>query len=168
MKSRYQHQEGQPFHISIGAVVVNGDGEILVHKRERARAPEQFGDNFIDRDEVYILMRESLEEEETIVECVLRGVREEFGCTGTVGKYLGAVQATVPSRTGPMEKTTPYFLVTDVQEVGPREEDNESFSVLEWHPAEFLRERMVGQGGAIRPDLDESRIIEAYIRYGRG
>ena len=167
MSSLYQAKESQPFHISVGAVVVNEEGEILVHKRERSKATEQFDDNFVDRDEVYILVRESLEEGETLEQGVLRGVREEFGLEGKVDMYLGALRTQIQTeRIGSWEKTTLYFLVI-AGEAGTRMEDEESFSALEWHEPEFLIERMKGPGGHDRSDLDESKIVEAYVKYGK-
>jgi ADP-ribose pyrophosphatase YjhB (NUDIX family) len=165
MSSLYQSKKTSPFHISAGAVLVNAEGKVLVHRRIKSEAPEQFANNFTARDEVYILMRESLEDGETIEEAVQRGVQEEFGMKCEVEKYLGSIQGTVPGKDGTWswEKTTLYFQAK-AGAACERASDDESFSRLEWHDPEFLIERMRGQGG-VRPDLDESKILEAYVRY---
>ncbi len=169
MTSLYQAKRIAPFHISVGAVVVNEEGKILVHKRNRENATEQFADNFTDRNEIYLLMRESLEDNETLKQAVLRGCREEFGVEGIVTKYLGDLQATIHAggndKAWEWQKTTLYFLVTWKGVLQERQQDNESFSVLEWHDPEFLLEHMRGQGGEERRDLDESEIIKRYLAY---
>jgi len=59
-------------------------------------------------DEVYHLMRESLEGNESIHDAVLRGVQEEFGATGIVDKYLGSKidMITSPTKPHPDEGST--------------------------------------------------------------
>jgi ADP-ribose pyrophosphatase YjhB (NUDIX family) len=164
MSSPYQAQHERPFHISAGAVVVNDEGKILVHKRMREKAPPQFADNFVNGDDVYIHMRESLEKDETLEQAATRGLKEEFGMTTEVGKYLGTLSVRI--RTGDpiweWEKTTLYFQAV-AGEQGERVIDSEAFSILEWHEPEFLIEHMRGQGGEDRKDLDESKIIENYV-----
>jgi 8-oxo-dGTP pyrophosphatase MutT (NUDIX family) len=163
--SVYQAKKGQPFHISAGALVVNEDGKIVVHKRTKGQMPEQFADNFADeRSEIYLLARETVKDGESLAEAALRGVREEFGIEGTIERFLGTIVASIA--TGPegrMEKTTPYFLIRCEQQ-GDRVMDEEGHSVLEWHDPDFLIARMRGQGGENRCDLDESKIIEAYVK----
>ena len=166
MASLYQARRDNPFHISVGAVVVNGEGKILVHKREKHAAPLPFQSEFLDRNEIYILARETVEDDESLEQAVLRGVAEEFGVAGRVEKYLGArsLVITTGNPAWEWEKTTLYFQVTPIGEA-ERVIDDESFSVLEWHDPDFLIERMRGQGGKDRSDLDESKIIETYAKY---
>ena len=133
MRSKYQNQEGQPFHISVGAILVNQEGEICVHavqKRDVRQDVREAMDS-VGIDTAYYLMRESLEDGETLEEAVLRGIYEEFGATGTVTKYLGAISGRGFSEIGMLEK------------MGPQ------------------------RGITIRDDMDESKIIEAYIQYGK-
>lgn len=87
-----------------------------------------------------------------------------FGIEGKVIRFLGSVVVSiVVGKYGRVEKTTPYFQIQMMSQ-GERMMDEEGFSVLEWHDPEFLIERMSGQGGADRKDLDESKIIETYVR----
>src|SRR3989344_2167305 len=112
MRSMFQHPEGSPFHISVGAVVVNHEGKILTHKRTQETTPAQFLYTIDGLNEVYTLMRESLEENESLETAVLRGVQEEFGIVGKVEKYLGSIVGQIVPKTGtPYEKTTLYFSV---------------------------------------------------------
>jgi ADP-ribose pyrophosphatase YjhB (NUDIX family) len=166
MSSLYQGTEQLPFHISVGAVIVNEKNEILVHKRIKGQVPEEFNDSFGNLAEVYLLMRESLENGETLEEAVHRGMQEEFGVKGTVEGYLGSIQVSISSSSYVWEKTTLYFKVA-LREIGMRPvDDEEAESVLEWHTPDFLIERMKEQSeNKERPDLDESKIIEAYVRF---
>ena len=165
--SIYQAKRDNPFHISVGGLVVNADGKIRVHKRMKSKAPPQFQDDFLEREELYLLARETIEDGESLVEAVQRGVSEEFGIEGKVEKYLGALSVKTLAGRDPKwewEKTTLYFLVTPIGDA-PRVADDESFSDLEWHPPEFLIERMQGQGGEHRKDLDESKIVKTYVAH---
>jgi ADP-ribose pyrophosphatase YjhB (NUDIX family) len=155
-----------PFHISVGAIVVNDKGKILVHKRVRENTPERFLDSLGDLNEVYLLMRESLENGETLEEGVRRGIQEEFGVEGVVDGYLGSLQTMIPSTRGAWEKTTLYFRV-QVTKIGERpQDDGEAHSILEWQDANFLISKMKEQGkNTKRLDLDESKIIEAYVKF---
>ena len=164
--SRYQHSAASPFHISVGAVLVNDEGKVCVHKRTKETVPPEFRDKLGTLGELFVLMRESLEEGETLAECVMRGVHEEFGAEGELGTYLGSVQTRItPGTPYEFEKTTLYFTVR-LTSIGVRPEDEESDSELEWHDPEFLIERMRAQGEQTgRGDIDESKILEAYVRY---
>lgn len=168
MSSLYQHKLNNPFHISVGAVVVNEEGKILVHKMAQKDVPadvaEAFNYSMIANEELYLLMRETLEDGETLEEAVIRGVAEEFGVEGKVIKYLGSIVSKAFARENEFEKTTLYFQVELIQQ-NERPEDPESFSILEWHKPEFLIEKMKSQRNEKRTDLDESKIIEAYVKF---
>ncbi len=165
MRSIFQHSEGNPYHISVGAVLVNAEGKICVHAF-RVDGLEPWQQVVLGTAEhLYILMRESLEEGETLDEAVLRGIQEEFGATGIVKRYLGSIQArALSTRKGAFEKTTLYFEVecTGLGERSP--DDEESHSTIEWHDPDTLIAKMRSQKNDVRDDLDESKIIEAYVR----
>jgi ADP-ribose pyrophosphatase YjhB (NUDIX family) len=166
MTKIFQHSENSPFHISVGAVLVNDKGHILVHKTDSTNIPKELAHLLGGLDEAYILMRESLENDETLEQCVARGLREEFGAKGDLLKYLGAISTPVAARTRTFEKTTLYFLV-QLTSQGPRPmDDEESFTELVWMEPGELIVAMKRQGAqAQREDLDESKIIEAYVKY---
>lgn len=67
----FQAKNEQPYHLSIGAVLFNEDGRVACH-----HFPEILG-----QKDIYILMRESVEDEETPLETLQRGLEEEFGAT---------------------------------------------------------------------------------------
>lgn len=163
MKRLFQHSEGNPYHISVGAVLVNAKGEICVHHYTKENVPEQYGANMGGLSEVRILMRESLENGETLEEAVSRGLVEEFGAEGELIRYLGSLRVNIKGRLRTFEKTTLYFQVRCTK-LGDRPvDDDESFSTLEWVSPALLIERMREQGKeATREDLDESKIIETY------
>lgn len=161
--SLFQHSPENPFHISVGAVLVNEGGKILAHRALASAIEPDYRYKLGGLDEAYILMRESLEDSETLEKGVARGLAEEFGATGTIERYLGSIQITVEG----FEKTTLYFLVR-LDGLGERPKDDaESFTELVWMEPKELAAKMRAQGAkAGRTDLDESKAIEAYLRYG--
>ena len=166
MRSLFQHREGSPFHISVGAVVINDAGKILTHKRTQKTTPAQFLYTIDGLEEVYTLMRESLEENESLESATLRGVREEFGIEGKIEKYLGSYVGTiVPEKGVPYEKTTLYFSVQVINQGERPMDDGEAHSELLWVDPKDLIEKMIYQGAnTIRTDIDESKIVEAYLK----
>lgn len=169
MTSLYQHQTQSPFHISVGAVLVNADGKIMVHKKTAETTPAEFLHTNGGLSEVYILIRESVEDGETLEQAVLRGLQEEFGVIGKVVKYLGSIQIpTLHARIRTFEKTTLYFLVTYVSQCERSVDDGEAHSELIWADPTFLLKQMQEQGRrANREDLDESKIIESFMTFGK-
>lgn len=165
MTSIYQHTVENPFHISVGAVLVNEKGEVCTHAFSRSELPEDVR-AAIDTDRVYILMRESVEDGETLVEAVERGLKEEFGALGTVKRYLGSLRGRAMSSKGfgTFQKTTLYFLV-ELTSMGERPDDDESSSELEWLEPRVLIERMRAQKSNSRDDMDESEILENYLAH---
>jgi ADP-ribose pyrophosphatase YjhB (NUDIX family) len=163
MTSIYQHTAENPFHISVGAVLVNGEGAVCVHTFPVSDLAEDLRAT-LSVDRLHILMRESLEEGETLSEAVLRGLQEEFGATGTIKRYLGSLCGRAFSPKGSFEKTTLYFLV-ELDQMGERPDDLESSSELRWIEPELLIEQMRAQRSDVRDDLDESKIIENYVTY---
>ena len=163
MTKLFQHSPENRFHISVGAVLVREDGKICVHKMTKDKTPARYTRAFESGEEIFILMRESLENQETLEDAVLRGIKEEFGATGAIRRYLGSLVSEVRLHEYPFEKTTLYFEVS-LKELGPRLEDEESYTDLEWHHAEELIRLMKAQASGVA-DLDESKIIESYVRY---
>lgn len=168
MRSLHQNKPEQPFHVSVGAVVVNAKGEVLVHKRTPETTPPQYLHTLGGLNECYTLMRETIEDNEPIEQAVLRGVREEFGIEGKIRMYLGSIQARAEKKDGtPWEKTTLYYLVIVEREGVRSTDDGEAHTELVWERPESLLEKMKEQGArSQREDLDESKIIDTYLRYG--
>jgi len=146
-----------PTHLSVGAVLRNELGQILCHHFDKSP-----GEGLSD---IYVLMRETVENNESLEASVHRGLMEEFGATGTITKYLGPIIGNYPEAdpTQMTEKTTLYFLV-EVIDFDPARRhtgDAESASVLQWQTPEFLIEKMTAQRARVgdRGDLDESPIL---------
>jgi hypothetical protein len=163
MKKLFQHSPENPYHVSVGAVVVK-DGKILVHNHVKKLMPEKLHFFLGDLDSAYTLMRESLENNESLEEAVLRGVQEEFGIEGEVVRYLGSIQADIPEF-GEFEKTTLYFQIAFQSEGVRSPHDEESHTLLEWHEPGHILKLMEEQLAVTkRADLSESKIIQAYLK----
>lgn len=144
--------------------MVNSEGKILSHKITKENIPEEHKEKMENISEVYILMRESLENGETLEQGIERGLQEEFGMKGDIQKYLGSIQIDIPQEG--FEKTTLYFQVTLTHEGQRPADDAESYTTLEWMDPGILIKKMKEQGEkSTRGDLDESKIIESYVRY---
>jgi len=163
MASQFEHTEAQPFHISVGAVLVNDEGKIMAHKLRTENMKPEHRYKLGGLEEAYILMRETIENGESLEEAVARGLKEEFGAEGVIQKYLGSLQFEVEG----FEKTELFFSVKLTTLGERRADDAEAASELVWETPQFLIERMKEQGKrADRRDLDESKIIETYLTYG--
>ncbi len=149
----------KPYHLSIGAVVVNKEGKVCCHYFKSVKIP---GD-LTALDDFYILMRETPELDETIVETLNRGLMEEFGITGEVITYIGSIQTSFPRKEIRIEKTTLYFLVnpTEIDHTKRKSDDEERESEIQWHDIDFLISKMKEQAPRLhRDDIDESSILE--------
>jgi len=92
----FQASKTQPYHLSVGAVLFDEKGRIACHHFK-----EVFG-----HKDIYILMRESMEDEETIFMTLHRGLKEEFGATGKPIAFLGSLSGFLDYSNLPFDKTT--------------------------------------------------------------
>jgi NADH pyrophosphatase NudC (nudix superfamily) len=163
MSALFQHTQQSPYHISVGAVVVR-DGKIAVHKHVKSHAPTHVHDLFEDLAVMYTLMRESIEDGESLEEVALRGMREEFGIEGRVVRYLGSIQSHIPLMGG-FEKTTLYVECACVTQAGRPTDDEEAYTEIEWYaPQELLRLFETQERNTKRVDLHEAKIVRAYLQ----
>ncbi len=146
-----------PYHISVGAVLRDREGKIAVHHFTT------------EEGEWYMLMRETIEPNESLEVCLARGLMEEFGAVGTLVHFIGAITCPASSFTTPehaLTKTTLYFLCDVVsldEELRPTGEF-ESMSQIEWKRPEELIPLMHEQSALLsRADIDESSVLERLI-----
>lgn len=161
MTNLVQGSKEYPYHISVGAVLVNSEGRVCVHHFGKVEHAGRVAEN------VYILMRETPEGNESPTETLARGLREEFGVTATVQHYIGSLTCN-PRLPDNQEKTTLYFLCDVIgQDVSRRENTDIEFeSTLEWHDVDFLITRMQQQLKETGyEDIDESKILERAKQY---
>lgn len=140
MKNYFNAEHGvNNKHLSVGAVLYNDEGKVLVHHHTADRWPEKykhFGN-------LYVLMRESLEQREVLEDALARGLMEEFGAVGEIEHFLGSIIAEdiwseefVKEDINPemVQKTTLYFLVklVSIDESKRLKGDPESGSELLW------------------------------------
>ena len=158
MTNYFQGTSAKPYHISIGAVLINNEGKIACH---------HFTDHPRLNGEAFILMRETMEPNETIEETLYRGLKEEFGAKGEIVTYVGSLVKPYKVGEVTVQKTTLYFLVklSDINEDDRDPEDPESISTIEWLKPEELAQLM--ESSALKlgmPDMDESEIIKRLIK----
>ena len=158
-KPFFQASKEQPYHLSIGAVLFDRQGRIACH-----HFSEILGHN-----DVYILMRESMEDEETPLMTLQRGLMEEFGATAKPIAFLGCLSGYLPDSRLPFDKTTLY-IACELIDWNPKNrnlDDPEAGSTIEWLELEELISIMQKQGVRFnhRADADESEMIKRACPY---
>lgn len=164
MKNYFQGTLGLPYHISIGAVVKNEEGKICCH----------YFDSITHKSigtltDFILLMRETIEPNETIEQCLMRGLMEEFGILANLNAYIGSIVSKFQyQETSVMvEKTTLYFLCdfVSIDESKRKSGDLEATSTLQWLDRKEMIAKMKEQGKRLgRSDADESAVIENLLK----
>lgn len=143
----------RPYHLSVGGVVHNNEGEILTRHFS----------NFKGRDtDMYLFPTETIEPSESLEQALLRGLKEEVGVTAEIKGFLGTLVGFAKSNDKIFEKTVIYFL-TELKSISlPQYPDEDGASTVEWHTPEFLLEqtKYLPQD-MIHSVLNESSIIKA-------
>lgn len=159
MKNYFRGTAESPYHISIGGVLVNDKKQIASHHFEHISSAEW---NFKD---IYLLMRETIEPNESIEIALSRGLMEEMGAKATLERYLGAQidHYTRQFNNTKIQKTTLYFLCRlcsfDINK--RREGDPEGHSEVVWLEPEELILKMKDQFRRYhQEDVNEAGIIE--------
>ncbi len=164
MSNHFQGTRNNPYHISIGALVLNKEGLVACHYFESLNHKS----GIIFKDFV-LLMRETIEENESTEECLHRGLMEEFGMEAELKSYIGSIVShfKVPNTEVNVEKTTLYFLCNFISQDDTlrSQEDIERESKIKWFDVKELVVRMKEQGKRLgREDMDESSIIENLMK----
>ncbi len=154
----FQASKQQPYHLSIGAVLFNEKGQVACHHFKEV----------LGQKDIYILMRESMENDETILITLERGLKEEFGATAKPVAFLGCLSGFLPDSKLSFDKTTLYVAC---QLIGwnPAERDPndpEATSIIEWLDPNELISIMQKQGNKFkRVDADESEMIKRALPF---
>lgn len=157
--SFFQASDKQPYHLSVGAVLFNQEGLVACHHFKE----------ILGYKDIYILMRESMENDETPLTALHRGLKEEFGATANPIAFLGCLSGYLPDSRILFEKTTLY-IVCQLMNWNPENrdaEDPEASSVIEWLEPDVLISLMRQQGIRFqhRVDADESEMIKRALPY---
>jgi ADP-ribose pyrophosphatase YjhB (NUDIX family) len=165
MKNYFQGNSKHPQHISIGAVLINEKNEICCHHFDSKKFNFKGYRKENNLEDFYILMRETIEPNETLEKALHRGLREEFGVEAEMVDYIGPIQSHFKDDEVEVEKTTLYFLCKlknqDLSKRGSG--DVEDQSQIEWHTTNFLIPKMKEQAIKFgRTDVDESLILERF------
>lgn len=149
----FQASKKQPYHLSIGAVLFDENGRIACHHFRE----------ILGHKDIYILMRESMENNETPLMTLHRGLKEEFGATAEPIAFLGCLSGYLPDSHLSFEKTTLYVAckLIDWNPENRDLEDPEASSIIEWLEPNVLISLMQQQGVRFqhRVDADESEMI---------
>jgi ADP-ribose pyrophosphatase YjhB (NUDIX family) len=157
-----QRSPDNPYHLSVGAVLLNSDNKVALHHFKEEDTP--FG------AEVYCLMRESVEDNETLESAVARGLDEEFGAKGAIEYFIGGETVEFMEQDKkPMHKTTLYFVVRLKQiDVSKRKQDDPEYgSLVKWFSLPEAINLFTQQANKLphRPDLHEASIIERTLKF---
>ena len=108
-----------PCHLSVATVLLNEQGEIAVIRKPRG---------------YHCLPRETIYSDETLIQGLRRGLREELGVDCIVKRFLGSLVNHFNLSDGTnIEKTTLYFKAQLVGVVGSRSlEDDEKEDEVLW------------------------------------
>lgn len=164
MENYFKGSKEKPYHLSIGAVLVNDENKICCHYFKEIKPYRAYG---VLKD-FYILMRETINVNEGIEQALHRGLMEEFGATGEIKTFLGSIKSDFIIGDVTIEKTTLYFLV-DLKSFEPKLrsfEDLEGESEIQWQTADFLIEKMENQMKRLNiSSLYESEVVKRAKNY---
>ena len=157
MDNYYRSSEQAPYHLSVGAVIINDQHQVLCHYFKSLTYAGQTLNDF------YILMRETVERNETLEQAIQRGCMEEMGAGVEIIDFLGPIVSHHHDRGFLAEKTTLYFkckLISQDDDLRAAD-DPEKDSQIVWRDIDELIARMSTQSkGLDRTDLDESAILK--------
>ncbi|MDQ6985528.1 MAG: hypothetical protein Q9M91_01835 [Candidatus Dojkabacteria bacterium] len=127
MQNFFQASPENPYHLSIGAVLLDQENRIICHHFNKVGSFE----------DVYLLMTETIRSNETIENAIQRGLLEEFGATGVIERFLGTEIYNDPwfgetNKDVIVEKTVPFFVIkmTDLDEQKRDKEGREGGSKI--------------------------------------
>lgn len=167
MENYFRGTSNHHFHISIGGVVVNDEGKICCHYFKTIQHPY-----YKDFKDFHLLLRETIEPNESIEACLARGLQEEFGIEAKLESYLGSTISHFPlvsHNHEVIEKTTLYFLCRfiSIDESKRAKGDSEATSEIRWFEPRELILKLKEQGIRLgEKDMDESLIVERAINTG--
>ncbi len=144
----YRATKEYPYHISVGVVLVNDKNEVACHFYEEQKI-RYYPKNF------YTLMHESLEAGETLEDAAMRGLKEEYSMTGSMGHFIGSLVTRYEWNGVMVEKTVPYFLCKLISIQERNLADPEAISEIKWMNIDELISIMETQG-----EDDESKILK--------
>ncbi len=148
-----------PYHLSVGAVVFDPENKMIAC---------QYVKEYLGNTNLYLVMRESLEDGETSEEAVKRGLMEEMGIEAEIKRYVGSIVSSFMRDNEKVEKTTIYYLceLTSFDVLRRDSNDEDAGNDIVWLPIEELIARSKDQfQRSGRDDFDESKILERAKKY---
>jgi hypothetical protein len=160
----FQGSSDIPYHLSVGGLITNSNDEICCHYFDlNSTASRQS-----TKRDLYLLMRETIASNESIDDALHRGALAEMGAKIKIGHFLGSKISTFPDNSNEriIRKTTIYFHLELIEqnESWRTAEIPEGQSVLMWLKPKMLIKRMETQQSDSHTGLDESQIVNNYLK----
>lgn len=163
-KSKFQFNDTWHSHLSVGCVLLNNKNEVALHYFKTSHVG----------DDVYLLVRETVNNDETLEAAAARGLMEEMGAKAKIIAYLDSnrveLHETLAKPPRHMRKTTIYFLarLEDQHDARRLAGDPEATSKIVWLTLDEAQKRLEDQALRLnnRPDLHEAPVIawaKAYL-----
>lgn len=135
-----------PFHKSVGMIVVNKDGDIALIRKST-------GTITLPRETQYL--------QESPIACLSRGAKEELGLTINIGRYLGSLSSSFIREDGTrVEKNTDYFQAKSVNKTISKKTFTELTDTVIWVSLSEALKILLKQGAV--EGVNESLILKRY------
>lgn len=107
MAGIFKATKENPYHLSVVVVPTDDAGNVACHYYPR----KGWRNTRESWEDVFLLLSETVEPDETLADAVSRGLREELSAQGEPEVFLGSHSVSVPSRWGTYQKTLLFFRV---------------------------------------------------------
>jgi len=153
----YQASSTKPFHLSVGAIVLDENGNILCEHYDKLN----------EWEDIYWLMHSTINPNETLEQALHRGLKEEMGVTGEIISFVGVhnyKSEWFGETSSPVEvtKSIAYFTVRLISaDESLKSQDNSAYNsrVVALTKKELIQKMKIQYQKYLIDELDESRVL---------